>query len=330
MALLNVTSPHAHGPLSTASVMQLVLIATLPGIAALAVIFGAGVLVNIVIAGLVSLASEAAILAIRGKPISFYLKDYSALVTAVLLGIALPPYAPWWVVATGACFAIIVAKQLYGGLGYNPFNPAMAAYVVLLISLPVQMTQWGAPYSTTPMGLSESLASNLFGSVDAVSSATPLDALKQGIGDADRIFGSVGGFAWEWVNAAFLVGGLFLLWRRIFTWHAPISMLVGLAIMAWLFPNEAHGRLDSLLFHLFSGATMFGAFFIITDPVSSATTPRGKIIFGAAIGVVIFAIRHWGNYPDAVAFAVMLLNLAAPFIDQYTQPRTYGHRGANS
>jgi electron transport complex protein RnfD len=310
--------------------MQLVLIATLPGIAALAVIFGAGVLVNIVIAGLVSLASEAAILAIRGKPISFYLKDYSALVTAVLLGIALPPYAPWWVVATGACFAIVVAKQLYGGLGYNPFNPAMAAYVVLLISLPVQMTQWGAPYSTTPMGLSESLASNLFGSVDAVSSATPLDALKQGIGDADRIFGSVGGFAWEWVNAAFLAGGLFLLWRRIFTRHASISMLVGLAIMAWLFPNENHDRLDSLLFHLFSGATMFGAFFIITDPVSSATTPRGKIIFGAAIGVVIFAIRHWGNYPDAVAFAVMLLNLAAPFIDQYTQPRTYGHRGANS
>lgn len=330
MALLNVTSPHAHGPLSTATVMQLVLLATVPGVAALVWIFGAGVLVNLAISAAVSLVCEAAILKLRGRPIGFYLKDYSALVTAVLLGIALPPYAPWWVVAIGACFAIGVAKQLYGGLGYNPFNPAMAAYVVLLISLPVQMTQWGAPFSDPAMGLGDALASNLFGSVDAVTSATPLDALKQGIGQPGQIFGSLGGYGWEWVNVAFFAGGLYLLWRGIFTWHAPISMLVALAAMALLFPNEAQGRIDSVMFHLFSGATMFGAFFIITDPVSSATTLRGKIVFGALIGVLIYAIRHWGNYPDAVAFAVMLLNLAAPFIDQYTQPRTFGHRGARS
>jgi Na+-translocating ferredoxin:NAD+ oxidoreductase subunit D len=327
MALLNVTSPHAHGPISTASVMKMVLLATLPGIAALVWVFGAGVLVNLVIASIVALASEAAILALRGRPVAFYLKDYSALLTAFLLAIALPPYTPWWVVAIGASFAIVIAKQLYGGLGYNPFNPAMAAYVILLISLPVQMTQWGAPFNTEPMGLIDALASNLMGSVDALTSATPLDALKQGIGDPAMLFGTIGGYGWEWVNAAFLLGGLYLLARGIFTWHAPISMLLALAGMAFLFPNEAQGRIDSMLFHLFSGASMFGAFFIITDPVSSATTPRGKIIFGAAIGLLVYAIRHWGNYPDAVAFAVMLLNLAAPFIDQYTQPRTYGHRG---
>ncbi|HSG62851.1 MAG TPA: RnfABCDGE type electron transport complex subunit D [Pseudomonadales bacterium] len=327
MALLNVTSPHAHGPLSTASVMQLVLLATLPGIAALVWVFGAGVLINLAIAALVALASEAAILSLRGRQVTFHLKDYSALVTAVLLAIALPPYTPWWVVAIGASFAIVVAKQLYGGLGYNPFNPAMAAYVILLISLPVQMTQWGAPYSAQPMGIADALASNVLGRVDALTSATPLDALKLGVGDPSAIFGRLGGYGWEWVNAAFLIGGLFLLARGIFTWHAPISMLLALATMAFVFPHESQGRVDSMLFHLFSGASMFGAFFIITDPVSSATTPRGKVIFGAAIGVLIYAIRHWGNYPDAVAFAVMLLNLAAPFIDQYTQPRTYGHGG---
>lgn len=330
MSFLNVTSPHAHGPLSTAKVMQLVLLATLPGIAALVGVFGAGVLVNVMIAAVASLACEAAILSLRERPIGFYLKDYSALVTAVLLAVSLPPYTPWWVVVIGAVFAIGVAKQLYGGLGYNPFNPAMAAYVILLISLPVQMTQWGAPFLDHPVGLAEAAARNILQNIDAVTSATPLDALKQGIDTISGTTGYIGGYGWEWVNAGFLLGGLFLLWRGIFSWHAPVSMLAALAVMAFLFPNEAHSRVDSVLFHLFSGASMFGAFFIITDPVSSATTNRGKLIFGGLIGALIYAIRHWGNYPDAVAFAVMLLNLAAPFIDQYTQPRTYGHGGTSS
>ncbi|MEY3017862.1 MAG: hypothetical protein RL336_997 [Pseudomonadota bacterium] len=330
MSLLNVTSPHAHGQLSTAKVMQLVVLATLPGIAALVGVFGAGVLINLVIAAVASLACEAAILSLRGRPVSFYLQDFSALVTAVLLAISLPPYAPWWVVVIGAVFAIGVAKQLYGGLGYNPFNPAMAAYVVLLISLPVQMTQWGAPFAAQPMGLAEAMASNILQHVDAVTSATPLDALKQGIDTLSGATGHIGGYGWEWVNAGFLLGGLFLMWRGIFSWHAPVSMLAALAAMAFLFPNDALSRVDSILFHLFSGASMFGAFFIITDPVSSATTHRGKLIFGGLIGALVYSIRHWGNYPDAVAFAVMLLNLAAPFIDQYTQPRTFGHGGTPS
>jgi electron transport complex protein RnfD len=328
MALLNITSPHAHGPLSTANVMQWVLLATLPGIAVLAYTFGYGIIVNLIIASISALASEALVMAIRGRPISFYLSDFSALVTAVLLAISLPPYAPWWLVVIGSCFAIVVAKHLYGGLGYNPFNPAMAAYVVLLISLPVHMTSWGAPHADSFMGLGASMHHNLFGSVDAVTSATPLDALKLHLNAP--IVGSFGGYGWEWANLAFLLGGLILLWKRIYSWHAPISMLLGLVVMAWLFPHVEQGRIESVVFHLFTGSTMFGAFFIITDPVSSATSQRGRMVFGAAIGVLLYSIRSWGNYPDAMAFAVLLLNLAAPFIDIYTQPRTFGHGGKTS
>jgi electron transport complex protein RnfD len=289
--------------------MRMVILATIPGIVALSTVFGMGVLVNLLIASLTALVSEAIILKL----------------TAVLLAISLPPYAPWWVVVVGTSFAIIIAKQLYGGLGFNPFNPAMAAYVVLLISLPVQMTSWGAPFSDNYMGFADSLAANLNGSVDAITSATPLDALKLGIDAHTK--GHVGGYGWEWVNAGFLLGGLYLLSRKIFTYHAPIGMLISLGIMAFLFPHETLSRLDSLMFHWFTGATMFGAFFIITDPVSSATSNRGRLVFGAAIGIILYCIRQWGNYPDAVAFAVLLLNLAAPFIDIYTQPRTFGHGG---
>ena len=145
MAYLKVTSPHAHRPTSTADIMRQVILATLPGIAVLTYYFGWGTIINVIWASIVALASEALILKIRKRPISFYLKDYSASLTAVLLGIALPPYVPWWVTLVGVSFAIIIAKQLYGGLGLNPFNPAMVGYVVLLISFPAQMTIWAAP-----------------------------------------------------------------------------------------------------------------------------------------------------------------------------------------
>ncbi|XKD48717.1 Ion-translocating oxidoreductase complex subunit D [Pseudomonas aeruginosa] len=142
-------------------------------------------------------------------------------------------------------------------------------------------------------------------------------------------FGHLGSAGSEWVNLAFLLGGLFLLWRRLFTWHAPLGMLAGLFAMSLLFWNgsgsDSHG---SPLFHLFSGATMLGAFFIVTDPVSGATSNRGRLVFGLGVGVLTYVIRAWGGYPDGVAFAVLLMNLAAPTIDYYTRPRTYGHRKA--
>jgi electron transport complex protein RnfD len=332
VSLLVVTSPHAHGPMSTARVMRLVLLATLPGVAALVYYFGPGVLFNLLIGAVTALACEALALRLRQRPVLGTLGDYSALVTATLLCIALPPYAPWWLVVLGVSFSILVAKHLYGGLGYNPFNPAMVGYVVLLISFPVYMTRWVAPRSladSAPNG-SEALFSGL--GFDAVTMATPLDLMRRNdsqlLADlyaANPQFGFFGGVGWEVVNLAFLAGGLWLLYRRVFTWHAPVAMLVALALCATLFYAEGSSASGgSPLFHLLSGATMFGAFFIITDPVSSAVSNRGRLVFGALIGVLVYAIRVRGQYPDAVAFAVLIANFAAPFIDHYTQPRVYG------
>ncbi|GAB5414656.1 MAG: RnfABCDGE type electron transport complex subunit D [Congregibacter sp.] len=336
MSLLVVTSPHAHGPLSTAQVMRTVLLATLPGVAVLVYYFGFGVIVNLVLGGVFALACESLALLLRGQRLKPFLSDYSALVTSTLLCIALPPYAPWWLILVGVSFSILIAKHLYGGLGYNPFNPAMVGYVVLLISFPLQMSSWAPPrgLAESVPGLFEALRLSLApGSIDAVTMATPLDLLRQNTGyTLDDLyattpqFGYFGGVGWEAVNLAFLIGGAWLLYKRIFTWHAPLAMLGALALCAALFYDEGSSLSGgSPLFHLFSGASMFGAFFIITDPVSSAVSNRGRLIFGAMIGVLVYLIRTQGNYPDAVAFAVLIANFAAPFIDNYTQPVVYGH-----
>lgn len=338
MALMRVTSPHAHGPMSTPRVMLNVLLATVPGLIVMTYFFGFGVLVNVAWACIVAVACEAAALRLRRRPIGFYLRDCSALVTATLLAVALPPYAPWWLIAVGIACAILLAKHLYGGLGYNPFNPAMAGYVILLISFPVQMTAWAPPrgLGQTP-GLLEALQACFWPSgYDAVTMATPLDLMKQNTSELvselyaqTPQFGRWAGLGWEWVNIAFLAGGAWLLYQRIFTWHAPLAMLASLSLMAAIFYDGGSSVSGgSPLFHLLSGATMFGAFFIVTDPVTSAVSVRGRLIYGAMIGVLIYVIRVRGNYPDAVAFAVLIMNFAAPFIDNYTQPRTYGHQAS--
>lgn len=338
MALLKVTSPHAHGPTSTSWVMQQVILATLPGVAALTYFFGFGIIINIIWALLTAVACEAAVLKVRKRPVLFYLKDYSAAVTAVLLGIALPPYCEWWVVVLAVSFAMLIAKHLYGGMGYNPFNPAMVAYVIMLVSLPVQMTQWAAPVGSdlgSFIGPLEALMNSLglTNAIDGHTMATPLDVIKQNnslmmedLWQANSQFGLFAGKGWEWANAGFLLGGLYLLSRKIFTWHAPISMLATLALLSCItYDGGSSNSGGSPLLHLFSGATMLGAFFIVTDPVTSAVSNRGRIVYGTCVGVLVYIIRVWGAYPDAVAFAVLLMNFAAPFIDHYTQPTTYGY-----
>ena len=343
MIIARSSSPHLHAPLDTGKVMQYVLFATIPGFVALSWNFGWGTAINIVIAATVALACESAIMALRKRPVTFYLRDCSALVTAVLLGLALPPLAPWWLVALGTFFAIAIAKHLYGGLGYNPFNPAMIGYVVLLISFPVEMTTWITPRELLAEGvalpgLAESLQ-RVFGvaqaAADGYTGATPLDAFKHSTGmlvsqfyQQEALFreAEVIAFGWEWVNFGFLLGGVWLLYKRVFTWHAPVAMLTALALMAALFYDGGSSTSGgSPLMHLFTGATMLGAFFIVTDPVTSAASNRGRLIYGAGIGVLIYIIRVWGSYPDAVAFAVLLMNFAAPLLDNYTLPRTYGH-----
>ncbi|MBB1487748.1 electron transport complex subunit RsxD [Oceanospirillum sediminis] len=340
MAFTRVSSPHLHRPLSTHQVMRYVILATLPGLAALTWVFGWGSLINVVIASLAGLAFEAAVLMLRKRNPVPALKDNSALLTCVLLGLALPPLAPWWLLITGSFVAIVIAKQLYGGLGNNPFNPAMIAYALLLISFPVEMTQWMMPAELLEkrVSLGASLQAVFAGHqqvADAFTMATPLDGFKhkgelmadeywrQNAFVAEKVWGS-----WAFVSVGFMLGGLFLLWKKIFTWHIPAAMLGSLALLSAIFYGGDPSNYASPMVHLLSGATMLGAFFIATDPVTAATSNKGKLWFGAGIGVLVYVIRTWGNYPDAVAFSVLLMNFAAPFIDYYTQPRTFGHNKA--
>jgi electron transport complex protein RnfD len=335
MALPRITSPHATGNQRTQRVMLQVLLATVPAVLVLTWLFGIGTLVNLLWASLVALGCEAAILAIRKRPITFYLKDGSALVTAVLLALALPPYAPWWLTLIAVGFAIIFGKQLYGGLGQNPFNPAMLGYVVVLISFPLPMTTWPAPHSVGMLAGIEHIW-GLASLPDGWSQATALDSLKLNksltvdeLWAQNPAFGRFGGRGVEWVNLAFLLGGLYLLKQKLISWHAPVGMLAALAVMSLLFWNGSGSDSNgSPLFHLLTGATMLGAFFIVTDPVSGATSQLGRIIFGTGVGVLVYIIRTWGGYPDGMAFAVLLMNLTAPTIDYYSRPRTYGHRKA--
>lgn len=342
--LHRITSPHAHNAGSTRNVMLTVCLATLPGLIALTHYFGIGSILNLLQSCFFCVMLEFCVLKLRRKDVGFYLRDYSALVTAVLLGLALPPFAPWWLILVACFFAIVVAKHLYGGLGFNPFNPAMVGYVVVLISYPADMVQWRIPIGNEQnyLPLLDSLKV-IFGQaeiLDGFTSATPLDAMKhnsgatmEGLYQSHPAFLSAqwAGRGWEWVNFGFLLGGAYLLYKKIFTWHGPVGMLASLLVLSVLFyDGGSSNSAGSPLFHLFSGATMLGAFFIVTDPVTSASSNRGRLIYGAAIGALLFVIRVWGNYPDALAFAVLLMNFAAPFIDYYTLPRAYGHTATHS
>ena len=333
------TSPHVLLDTRVGQVMRRVLYAMLPGIAALIWFFGWGVLINLVIATVMALAAETAMLAARGKPLALHLGDCSAVVTAWLLAVALPPLAPWWLTTIGVLSAIVVAKHLYGGLGYNPFNPAMIGYVVLLISFPREMSTWLIPHGvgqTQVMTLVETLRAIFVGvpEVDGLTGATPLDVLRtqMGLGLSvaeirnSPVFGLVSGHGWEWAALGFLLGGLWLVYSRAADWRIPAGMLGGLAIISTVFYLINPQQYAPPWFHLWSGAAIFGAFFIATDPVTASATPRGRLIYGAGIGVLVYIIRAFGGYPDGVAFSVLLMNIAAPTIDLYTQPQVFGAR----
>ncbi|WP_301101541.1 RnfABCDGE type electron transport complex subunit D [Propionivibrio sp.] len=330
------TPPYLSQNVSVQRVMLQVLAALLPGIAVYVWLLGPAVLLQIGIATTAALFAEAFMLKLLSKPLGLFLGDGSAIVTAWLIALAFPPLAPWWLIVVGALFAIIVAKHLYGGLGQNPFNPAMIAFAVCIVSFPALMSQW--PPVDLNTGFAEQLAL-VFGSsprLDAMSGATPLDALKTalklGEGSASvasvvadaSTFGYFAGKGWEWVATAYLLGGLWLWQRKIISWHAPLGFITGIALLAgalWLWNP---GQFANPLFHLFSGGAMLGAFFIVTDPVSGCTTPRGKLIFGFSAGALAYVIRVFGGYPDGVAFAVLLLNICVPLIDLYTQPPIFG------
>lgn len=332
--------PHVRPATSVTRVMGEVLLALVPATIAWVWFFGPGILYNMAVAAAVALACEAGALALRQRPVVPQLLDLSALVTAVLLAFCLPPLTPWWITAIGASFAILFAKQLYGGLGYNPFNPAMAGYVVVLISFPEAMTRWLPPLGESLDPL-QTLRFTLTGQLpaalswDAVSGATPLDDLRTQLSmartvaeiRAAELYGWLGARGWEWTSGFVALGGLWLLWRRIIRWHIPAGVILGLLMPAAFFWLISPGVYPPPTFHLVSGATLLCAFFIATDPVSAATSRSGRLVYGFGIGLLIFVIRSWGGYPDGVAFAVLLMNMAVPAIDHFTRPRTYGHAG---
>lgn len=325
---------------SVSQVMTQVCIALVPGIAAYAWLVGPAILVQLVIATLAALLAETAMLRIQKKPLTIFLSDGSAVVTAWLIALTFPPLAPWWLVAIGTVFAIVVAKHLYGGLGQNPFNPAMVAFAVCIVSFPALMSQWPSVGLQLPLLDQINVILGLAPRVDALSSATPLDAMKtalklgEGMQDVPAllanqdIYGNFAGRGWEWVAIGYLLGGLWMWQRKLITWHVPVSFIGAMVLLSgglWLF-NPA--QFASPLFHLLSGGAMIGAFFIATDPVSGSTTPRGKLIFGAGAGLLAYIIRVFGGYPDGVAFAVLLMNLCVPVIDLLTQPRIFGMKDA--
>ncbi|MGK0673910.1 MAG: electron transport complex subunit RsxD [Halothiobacillaceae bacterium] len=340
MRFQTTTSPHVTPNNEVSHLMRQVLLALVPGTVVAIGFFGWGVLINILLAVAVGLLAEALMLAVRGRPLRPFLSDGSVIVTAWLLAVCLPPLAPWWLPVVGVVFAVVVAKHLYGGLGYNLFNPAMVGYVVLLISFPREMTQWMLPHGLAPASLSlpEALGVVFSGQLppsmvwDAISAATPLNTYKTEIGQGHPLsiiqqaptFGWLGGTGWEWVAAGWLLGGLWMMLRGVISWRIPTTMLGAFTLLALGFHLYDPERFASPLFHLFSGGVMLGAFFIATDPVSGSTTQRGQLIFGAGVGVLGYFIRTFAGYPDGVAFAVLLMNIAAPLIDHYTPARAFG------
>jgi len=331
--------------MSVSAMMMQVIYALIPGVAAYVFFFGWGVVVHIVIALLTALGCEVAMLLLRRRPVIAFLSDGSAALTAVLLALCLPPLAPWWTVFVGTAFAIIFAKHLYGGLGYNPFNPAMVGYAMLLISFPVEMTGWLPPAQLAdhvlqfPATLSTILTGRLPDglTMDALTMATPLDMMKVQLGLNKTVsetlnnplFSYLGGTGWEWINIWFLAGGLWLVYRNVITWHIPVALFTAVYVIAGLFHVIDADANPSPVFHIYSGATVLGAFFIATDPVTACTTSKGRLVYGTGIGVITYIIRTWGGYPDGIAFAVLLMNMAAPTIDYYTQPRVFGRGKGN-
>ncbi len=323
-------SPLIRSERSVRDIMRDVLIALVPGALAAFWLYGGGVILQVGLGAASALMTEAAFLALRGRPIRATLKDHSALLTGILLGLSLPPLAPWWVPITGAFLAITFGKQVYGGLGQNPFNPAMVGYAMLIISFPREMTLWSGTFDDGP---SFSTSFNAIWTSpdgawwDGIARATPLTLLHDGLKtfrEKAIPLPSPALTASILLNLAYLAGGCLLVVRQALDYRIPLAMLVVLLAGNMMLQTFDGGLLGSLQ-QLFLGSTMLGAFFIATDPVTAANTPRGRWLYGAGIGTLTLLIRSYGNYPDGIAFAVLLMNFTAPSLDAFTRPKGYGH-----
>lgn len=301
--------------------MRAVLYSLVPACGVAVYFFGPSALSVLLIATLGCLATEAVCQRMMGQPVS--ITDGSAAITGVLLALNLPPSSPWWMTLLGAVIAIFIGKQVYGGLGSNPFNPALVARVVLLISFPVQMTTWSAP---APLG----------SGLDLVTTATPLGEWKNAVmltgempaamqgGTLNFFLGNMPGCIGEVSALALLLGAAYLFYRKILTWHIPATYVGTVILLSGIFWLINPAKYPSPLFHLLTGGLVLGAFYMATDMVTTPVSIRGMLVFGIGCGVLTVLIRLFGGYPEGVSFAILLMNAATPLIDRYTKPRTFG------
>ena len=328
------SSPHLHDGRTLGVVMTDVCIALVPGLLCYVWLFGPGVLLQCILAVSFALLFEFAVLRLRGRDPRPFLRDGSAIVTAMLFAVSISPLAPWWVCLCGIAFAIIIAKHAFGGIGYNIFNPAMAGFVFVLVCFPVQMNTWPDLQAQGIGAYLGSIFPMAGRELDMLSGATPLDDLKTRLEMMEMvseiktasIYGYFGGAGWEWINVLFMLGGIYLLVRGVIKWQIPVAVLAGIFIVSAVFYFYDADTYASPLFHLFSGGTMLCVFFIATDPVTASTTVRGRLVYGAMIGILICLMRQWGAFPDGVAFAVLLANIFVPLIDLLTRPRAFGEK----
>lgn len=325
--LLLTSSPHALGADSIESIMWSVVLALIPAAIAGVYFFGLGALQVLIVSTGSAMVAEAIYQRLSGKGST--VGDGSAAVTGLLLGLTLPPGSPWWVSFIGGFFAILIVKQLYGGLGFNPFNPALMARVFLLIAFPVQMTRWPVP-------------SPLFSGTDAATGATPLGELQmarllgKGLGKAaelnlwDAFWGNIGGSVGEVSAIALLIGAAYLIYKQYISWHIPVSMIGTVVIFSGIFWMIDPSKYANPLFHVLTGGLIIGAFFMATDMVTCPVTLKGQLLFGFGCGLITIIIRMWGGYPEGVSFAILLMNIVTPLIDKYLRPVRYGARKAEA
>ena len=306
------------------------MLALIPGLIIYMYFFGIGILLNIILASITAIIAEYFILKIRKIPTKVFLTDNTALVTAWLLALSIPSIAPWWITVIGTLFAIIIAKHFYGGIGSNIFNPAMIGYAILLISFPAIMTKWQNPSYLYDANIAFSVFMHGIDNYDGIASATPLDYVKTELLQNKNILPILNEplarlTQMQWVGFGFFLGGIFLLFTKIITWHLPVIYLLTLFTISSLFHLIDPSQFAPFQFHLLNGGTMLAAFFIITDPVSGPTTPKGKIFFAFLIALLVYLIRVFGGYPEGIAFAVIFANICVPLIDNLTQPKVFGH-----
>jgi electron transport complex protein RnfD len=329
--LLNVSSsPHLHGKETTRKLMFGVVLALMPALFTSVFYFGAGALIVTTTSVISCIVFEYLIQRfVLKKPIS--ISDGSALVTGLLLAFNLPSNIPVFIIIIGSLVSIGIAKMTFGGLGNNPFNPALVGRVFMLISFPVQMTSW-----PVPAGLKT-------GYIDALTGATPLAIIKEGIKNGESLsrlmekvpttfqmfLGNMGGSIGEVAAIALLIGFAYLLVKKIITWHIPVSVIGSIAIFTtilWLIDPEKNA---DPIFHLLAGGVLLGAIFMATDYVTSPMNPKSMILYGCGIGVLTVIIRVWGAYPEGVSFAILIMNAFVPLMNAYIKPKRFGEELKN-